>query len=93
MMTIFAQLSRVIELVTNLAASPLVGDGRLTSVGDKPRCYLRHSNFSPTKVGAQFLRHQLRVKTRSMKFRVLCYQLRAEARNGRKFLTFRTHSG
>ncbi len=34
---------------------------------------------SPTKVGAQVLRHQLRVKTRSMKFCVLRQQLRTEA--------------
>ncbi len=33
--------------------------------------------FSPTKVGAQFLRHQLRAKARSM---------------GGKFLAFKTHS-
>jgi hypothetical protein len=26
----------------------------------------RHPNFSPTKVGAQVFRHQLRVKTRSV---------------------------
>ncbi len=79
--------------MTDLVASPFMGDGRLTVVGDKPRRYHRHSRFSPTKVGAQFLRHQLRVKTRSMKFRVLHHQLWAKARSmERKFLAFRTHS-
>ncbi len=29
----------------NLVASPLVGDGRQTSVGGKPRRYLRHFAF------------------------------------------------
>jgi len=49
--------------------------------------------ISPTKVGAQLFRHQLRVKTRSMKFRVLPHQLQAKARSvGGGILTFRTHS-
>jgi len=53
-------------LMTNLVASPLVGGGRLIAVGDKPRRYLRHSGFSPTKVGAQRNRHQIRTKVRSI---------------------------
>ena len=61
-------------LVTDLVALPLVGDGRLTSVGDKPRLYLRHSKFSPTKIGAQFSRHQLRTEVRSMEFHNLRHQ-------------------
>ncbi len=53
-------------LMTNLVAPPLMGDGHLTAVGGKPRRY-RNSKNSPTKVGAHVFRHQLRVKTRSMK--------------------------
>jgi hypothetical protein len=58
----------------NLVASPSMGDGRLTAVGDKPRRYLRHSKFSPTEVGAQVLRHQLRVETRSMEWYLVVSQ-------------------
>jgi len=49
------------------------GDGCLTAVGDKPRRYHRHL-FSPTKVGAQFFRHQLRTEVRSM----VCFRLRCQ---------------
>jgi len=43
--------------MTNLVASSLVGDGRLTAVEDKPRRYHRRLKFPPIKVGAQILRH------------------------------------
>ena len=47
----------------------------------------------PTKVGAQVLRHQLRVKTHSMNGFELHHQLRAKASGmGKKLLTFRTLS-
>jgi len=36
-------------------------------------------NFSPTKVGAQFLRHQLRTEVRSMVCFWLLYQPQAKA--------------
>ncbi len=64
--------------MTNLVASPLVGDGCLTAVGGKPRRYFWHSKFSPTKVGAQFLRHRLRTEVRSMVCFWLRHQLRTE---------------
>ena len=54
--------------MTNLVASPFMGDGRLTAVGASPDAIIVIQNF-------------LRVKTRSMKFRVLRHQLRVEARS------------
>jgi len=48
-----------------------------------------YSVFVCPKVGAQFLHHQLWVKTRSMKSRASRYQLLAEARSmKRKFFDF-----
>ena len=45
------------------------------------RCPPEKTENPPIKVGAQSLRHQLRVETRNMKFRVLRHQLRAKARS------------
>ena len=53
-------------LMKNLVASPFMGDGRLTAVGSIPDATFCHSEFSPTKVGAKILRHQLRTEVRSM---------------------------
>ncbi len=67
---------------------------RFGSAGASPSHFApvpRPTTLVPLWVGAQFLRHQLRVETRSMD--CLRHQLRAKTHSaGRKFWTFRTHS-
>jgi len=48
--------------------------------------------ISPTKVGAHFLRHQLRTEVRSMVYFCLRHQLRDEARSMGRLGAFRTLS-
>ena len=57
-------------LMTNLVASPFMGDGRSIAVGGQAPTLpstIDIQNFSPTKVGAQFLRQQIRAKARSLR--------------------------
>ena len=69
-------------LPTVIRYSPLAIRFLFGSAGASPSHFVpvpRPTPLVPLKFGAQFLRHQLRVKTRSMKFRFLPHQLRAKA--------------
>ncbi len=59
-------------LITNLVASPFMGDGRLTAVWASPDATIYHRlalpislSLVPSKSALNFLRHQLRTKVRS----------------------------